>query len=88
MRIWVVCQAKWGPRLSVNSETLWAGLFTKNGGYLACLRDWISSWDEIKRRFNGVLLRFTIWSILLEPGPALGVGLLGFRPPRTQLKSY
>jgi len=40
-----------------------------------------SSQDSIKRRFNGVLARFTIWSILLKPRPALGLGLLGIRPP-------
>ncbi len=40
----------------------------------------ISTPDVIKRRFNGVLARFTISSILLEPGPALGLGLLGVGP--------
>jgi len=37
--------------------------------------------NAIKRRFNRVLARFTIRSILLGFGPVLGVGLLGFRPP-------
>jgi hypothetical protein len=32
--------------------TVWTHVFTKNGGYLACLRDWIPSQDAINRRFN------------------------------------
>jgi len=32
-----------GPRFLVTFWDLWACIFTKNGGYLACLRDWISS---------------------------------------------
>ncbi len=34
-----------------------------------------SSQDAINRRFNGVLARFKIWSILFEPGRAPGVTL-------------
>ncbi len=36
--------------------------------------------NAINRRFNGVLPRFMIRSILLEPGPALGLGLLSVGP--------
>jgi len=43
-------------------------------------RSAISPQDAIKRRFNRVLARFTIWSIPLEPGPALGLGLLRVGP--------
>ncbi len=53
------------------------GLVRSLGGLLQA--DFIP--DAIKRRFNGVLARFTIWSILLKPRPALGVGLLGVEPP-------
>jgi len=42
----------------------------------------IPSQDAIKRRFNGVLARFTILSILFELRAALGLGLLGGEPPR------
>jgi len=31
---------------------------------------------QLNDALNGVLLRFTISSILLKPGPALGLGLL------------
>ena len=37
--------------------------------------------DSINRRFKRVLATFTIWSILLELGAPLGLGLLSFRPP-------
>ena len=37
--------------------------------------------DAINRRFNRVLARFTIWSILFGLGAALGLGLLSFRLP-------
>ena len=39
-----------------------------------------SSQDAIKRRFNRVLPRITIWSILFEFRAALGLGLLGIGP--------
>jgi len=31
------------PGFSVTFWDLWAYVFTKNGGYLACFRDWIPS---------------------------------------------
>jgi hypothetical protein len=33
--------------------------------------------NAINRRFNGVLAKITIWSILIEPGPVLGLGFRG-----------
>ncbi len=41
-----------GIRFLVTIWDLWACIITKNGSYLACLRDWIPSYDAIKRRFN------------------------------------
>ena len=40
----------------------------------------ISSQDAINRRIKRVLGRFTVGSILLELGPALGSAYLGVRP--------
>ena len=45
-----------------------------------CQGDPNSSQDAIKRRFNRVLARFTIWSILFGLGTTLGLGLLGVGP--------
>ncbi len=48
----------------------------KNGVLAGTYRP-ISPQGAIKRRFNGVLATFTIWSILNGLEPVLGLGLRG-----------
>ena len=53
----------------------------KDSGYLAVFMGVSAGFDlKTQRRFNGILRRFTIWSILLELGAFLGLALLSVRP--------
>ena len=42
IELWDACQVKRRPDFRSFIWTLWAGVFTKNSGYLARSRDWIS----------------------------------------------
>ena len=65
-----------GPALNHPVAKEWG---EKADNYFGLLR--LPPQDAIKRRFNGVLSRFIIWSILYGPGAALGLGLLGLELP-------
>ncbi len=66
--------------LTRHFSRVWGGVNRLESGVLAGTYSPISPQDAIDRRFNRVLARFTIWSILIELGTALGMGLLDIGP--------